>query len=912
MSHGMAEEEALCPARADEPPRKASTFSEHVSAAIGSRSYLWTVAAIAGILVISSMMATSSRRDASGAVPQLAVHGHRLSLADGDTDLAVPVSANSEAHRSGVGQQKNPWRTESLVRSGAARVRKGGSRHAGPSAENRQQDAAGAVTGETEYIRQVDGCRSTMCRWQGEYLGGKLDETIDPCMDFYSYACPSRWFHQDTLAAMPYRVYAAGQLMYRLENMFHEIHQAEASADVSGHNASFMSRAADFFLRCVSKKKSRGQGPELEELFLHYGLEDYPYKTSNESSSSSPSPTNLTRIVGMLDRELGLAAIFQPSLTTARRRKQANSVVLFIDAPESTPSMRLKDHVGQDDKDSLLLKIIAGFALLKPRSRKLRKEAAQVLAIDEKLSSVIQMRNELPTAGHSLASSVSEETLNNDHLVRGALMSVNSLAKDYSSQAWSWDEYVQIFMGDIVVKENATGDPRVLVQVDSPGQLEKLVSLLDNHETSALLNYVAFSLTVFLSPALPHGGIAQELITLSHGEHVPQVPEELQSCVHLLARTYRYGALSLARHAVSRDTSEGNSYKFEGGMRALVDGAREQIATLLHNHTAGTTTAELRPVLQRLDALRVVFLEEPDDSVEHLSRYYGASTAGITAGLSLAKARDSARSESSKNTTTSSVSSSSRAAPSLLEEYVIRQNATNALYWSHPDRAEENLETRWPPLRVRPRADYFEARNTLLISPSLVSFLSAMLIGLDPLVVPVLGSDVVRALLSVVVGSQQSSDAGTTGQQGSAVHSVSMSRHREEATHCLAEQYANLTGDRKASARSSDLFVDTAVVEPLFELYRTYLAKYSELRDGPNIVELPGKNSLELFFVNYVVAHCEHAPRLVDMAASTDSDRALSPAARLNVALMNSRAFASVFHCKEDDVMNPRNRCQVW
>ncbi|KAL3214033.1 hypothetical protein MRX96_035062 [Rhipicephalus microplus] len=78
-------------------------------------------------------------------------------------------------------------------------------------------------------------------------------------------------------------------------------------------------------------------------------------------------------------------------------------------------------------------------------------------------------------------------------------------------------------------------------------------------------------------------------------------------------------------------------------MRALVDGAREQIATLLRNHTAGTTTAELRTVLQRLDGLRVVFLEEPDDSVEHLSRYYGASTAGITAGLSLAKAWGSAR-----------------------------------------------------------------------------------------------------------------------------------------------------------------------------------------------------------------------------------------------------------------------------
>ncbi|KAL3226465.1 hypothetical protein MRX96_024931 [Rhipicephalus microplus] len=64
---------------------------------------------------------------------------------------------------------------------------------------------------------------------------------------------------------------------------------------------------------------------------------------------------------------------------------------------------------------------------------------------------------------------------------------------------------------------------------------------------------------------------------------------------------------------------------------------------------------------------------------------------------------------------------------------------------------------------------------------------------------------------------------------------------------------------------------------PFFELYRAYLAK------------LPGKNFLELFFVNYAVAHCEHAPRSVDLSAPTDPDWALSPAARLNVALMNSR-----------------------
>ncbi|XP_065296013.1 uncharacterized protein [Dermacentor albipictus] len=728
MLHAVAEEEAvLCPAPAGEPRSKPSTFSEHVSAAIGSRSYIWTFTAIAGILVVSSMMATSARRDdVGGAASQLAAHRHRVSGGDADARLAAPLSPGSGLQSDGGGQRTNSRHSGFLVRSGAERGRKGAARRSAASAEDRQLNAAGAETGEPEYIRQVDGCRSTVCRWQGEYLGGKLDETVDPCMDFYSYACPSRWFHQDTLAAMPYRFYAAGQLMYRLENMFHEFHQADASVDASSRNASFMARASDFFLRCVSKERSRGPWPDLEDLFRHYGLERYPFEASPEDTSSSLTLPNLTRVAGLLDRELGLAAIFRPSLTAARRRRQAQSVVLFLDPPESTPSLRLRGVLGKPDKDALLNKILAGFALLKAPSRRLAKEASQVLGVDQELSAIIRVGRVASSSGHSTSATSGAEPPR--HV---ALTNVSTLAMEYgNNKAWSWEEYARILLGDVVLGKNASKEPRVLVQVDSPEQLAQLSALLGKHEVTALLNYVAFSLAVFLSPALPHGGTAQELLPLSHGEHVPQVPEELQACVHLLARTYRFGALSLARQAVSRDINDGNSYKYEGDVRALVDGAREQVSALLRNRTAWMTAAELWTALQRLDALRVVFLGEPDDSAEHLSQYYAAALSGIGAGQSLARARGS--------------------------------------------------------------------------------------------------------------------------------------------------------------------------------------AMYPELRDGPNIPELPGKNSLELFFVNYAVAHCEHSPRSVDVAASADGERALSPAARLNVALMNSRAFAAVFHCKDDDLMNPRSRCEIW
>ncbi|XP_077495482.1 uncharacterized protein LOC144106513 [Amblyomma americanum] len=911
MSHAVSEE-ARGPA--EEAARKPATFSEHVSAAVGSRSYLWTVAAIAGILVVSSMMATSGSRGSSAPSQGSgsAQGSGRSAVAPGSSAALPSVEGQLRGDRKRQPMmQGNQAKALRRSRAGRSSAQKGAPRPAPSAAGDRQLDAD---SGEPEYIRQVEGCRSTVCRWQGEYLGGKLDETVDPCMDFYSYACPSRWFHQDTLAAMPYRVYAAGQLMYRLENMFHEFRQADTVNEGNNRNTSFLSRAANFFLRCVSKEQSRGPWSDLLDLFRHYGLESYPYSVTTNGSSPSSLP-HLTRVVGMLDRELSLAAFFRPSLTTARRRRQAKGIVLFLDPPESTHSLRLRGALGKEDKELLLQKITTGFALLKKPAPELTDEAHQVLAVDQELATIVEMENRASRRGHwpEVASSRKSSS---GGLV--SLMSVRKLAKHYNAAMWSWDTYAQLLLGDVAVEKNASKEPLVLVQVDRTEQLKKLSVLLRNHGEATLLNYVGFSLAAFVSPALPHGGPAQELLPLSHGEHVPQVPEELQACFHLLARTYRFGALSLARQAVSRDPTDGSSYKYEGEMRVLVDGARDQLSALLRNGTAWMTASELWTALQRLDTLRVVFLGEPEDTSERLSRYYASALNDVSGGSLNARLRDWTTVRQSRENTNHSgnvatFTSTTGAKPTLLQEYVLQQTETNNLYWGNLNRTEENLETRWPPMHVEPRVDYFEARNTLLISPSLVSFLSSLLVGLDPLVLPVLGSDVVGGLLSVVASSRRLPGVDNVSARLPEIGGIrTLAKRRENATRCFQAQYANLTGDRQRwTSVPEQLFFESAVVEPLFALYRSYLEKYPELRDGPNIPELPGKNALELFFVNYAVAHCEHVPRSEEFPASV-SARTQSPAARLNMALMNSPAFSSVFHCKDDDVMNARNKCEIW
>lgn len=893
---------------------KPSTISEHVSAVIGSRSYLWTLAALAGILVFSSMLGTAGSREQ---VLAARAPGRPASAAAASAPQVAPASLSSSDKRRAKEKHRlmKPHQRASLVRprdgsgsSSGSKSNKDGGQWSPPSAEDSQL----AETGEPEYIRRIDGCRSTVCRWQGEYLEGKLDETVDPCMDFYSYACPSRWFHQDTLAALPYRLYTAGQLMYRLESMFHEVRQTENDGEASGRNSTFLHRAAKFFLRCISNERSRGPWPDLEELFRYYGLENYPFRVSSETPSTGLP--NLTRVVGTLDRELGLEALFRVSLTTARRRKQdSKSTIVFLDPAESTPSLRLQSALGRDDDDVLLPKVVAGLGILgTPPGGEYKDEALQVLAVDKELSRVIRLANlmgqyQTDMLEASAAAPVSKD--DGSGVRRPAPISVQKLAEDYDSTGWSWESYAEALLGDVVLLENSSAEPRILVQVDRPEPLEELAELFGHHNPAALLNFVGFSLAVFLSPALPQGSSTRELLVLSHGEHVPQVPEELQACVHLLARTYRFGTLSLARHAVSHDSVEAKNYMYENEVRALVDGAREQLATLLRNGTSWMTATELWTALQRLDTLRVVFLAEPDGSMERVSRYYRPALDNRGGVARPAQLHETGLTNDSEQTAPFSANGGPQA--TLLREYVSQHWETNALYWNNLNRPEENLEARWPPLQLKPRTDYFEARNTLLISPSLVSILSGLLVGLDPLVVPMLGLDVLRGLLNVLLSSQRPAGKGGVSRRGLHTGGRAPIKQRENLLRCLGDQYANLTGLQEVQPHvSAELFADSAVVDPLFAIYRSYLDRYPDTRDGPNIPELPGKSALELFFINYAVAHCENTPPSLITGGTRKATA--SPAARVNVALMNSKAFANVFHCKEEDIMNARKKCHVW
>ncbi|CAN7995297.1 unnamed protein product, partial [Ixodes pacificus] len=367
--------------------------------------------------------------------------------------------------------------------------------------------------------------------------------------------------------------------------------------------------------------------------------------------------------------------------------------------------------------------------------------------------------------------------------------------------------------------------------VGSPGHLNSLSRLLASHSRAALLNYVGFSLVVFLSPALSHGSSASRLLPLSHSQHVLHVPEQLQACVHLLARTYRFGTRMLARQAILGDGAGHKNSRW--GTRAWAWASQPELAVRSLLRQAGRSSIS-----------SIFFAMHLESSLS----WHVAVTSNMT----------------------------------LLQEYVAQQIETRRLYWSASQGPETNLEARWPELSTEPRAEYLPSRNTLLLAPSLVSFLTGLAVRFDPLVIPILGSQVFRGLLNVLLKSQLFSASSRRERPTDRLLSK-----RQNLTRCLAEQYGAIVNERvNETLVPEDALIDTALVEPLLLLYKRYLGSYPKLKDQLNIPELPGKNAMELFFINFAVSRCERALRTTsDMKPEWPS---VSPAVRVNLAMMNS------------------------
>lgn len=106
---------------------------------------------------------------------------------------------------------------------------------------------------------------------------------------------------------------------------------------------------------------------------LYTLLQGFPFRADGEDGLPE-----LSRLVGTLDRDLGLSALFRASVTPVRPSVGGPIPVLFLDPVDSTHSMRYLSATGKEDPGGLLELVALGLSLVKKHEPQQKKQAIQV------------------------------------------------------------------------------------------------------------------------------------------------------------------------------------------------------------------------------------------------------------------------------------------------------------------------------------------------------------------------------------------------------------------------------------------------------------------------------------------------------------------------------------------------------
>ncbi|XP_023216713.1 endothelin-converting enzyme 1-like, partial [Centruroides sculpturatus] len=127
--------------------------------------------------------------------------------------------------------------------------------------------------------------------------------------------------------------------------------------------------------------------------------------------------------------------------------------------------------------------------------------------------------------------------------------------------------------------------------------------------------------------------------------------------------------------------------------------------------------------------------------------------------------------------------------------------------------------------------------------------------------------------------------------------------------YCLIHQYSqlplegNMTVDGNATIR--DNIADNNGLTVSFRAYRKYLKQHGE---EPYLPGLDFSNK-QMYFIGYAQMWCE----IVESLKKTFEFDAHSPGKyRLLIPLMNSPEFSEVFNCPLNSYMNPEHKCRMW
>lgn len=697
-------------------------------------------------------------------------------------------------------------------------------------------------------------CLSAICRWQGDYLWGRLNDSVHPCHNFHDHVCSSAWFRDGKVADQPYTHFSIAQLMTDVRDSL-----SQRGVALPAQAAwSFPAQAAQLLRLCDRAAQAStttivgGWDVSVRNVLTSVGLDAWPY------SEEPQPPWSPLGVLAALERDLGVSVL--ASVTLEKDLAQAE-YQLHLGVPATLLRrfiLHRRSSGSLADYEAHLGQVMASFATgrinatdnttvdtLPPRL------AADIVALEKRLEAL----QDLPPP-----------PLERRFVRAGQLRSVSK---------WSWTT----FLAGVLLKTRPVADNTTLV-CDHCGFFDKVALLVEETPLRTLANYAGLRVLALLSPLIPAEEPWIDFLVRLHGRGLNGVSDRLESCLSLLERVYRYGTAMLARMALGR--------QFPTVYRSQYD---RQLATLASSLTRAAShraarlsflkSEERRQAQSKLSSMGFQVLGTAP-SLYWPALYYGVSSPLLT-----------------------------DADPIVTVQALLRHTRRSYLASRTPNL---DLDAQYP-LNVfgSPSSFYFPLRNLLFLPQSLISFLSHVSNSIDAPMIPVVGRPILNAALKAIDGADGKSVDHTLGVRS--WWSVNSSARYDEILHCLLSQYARLywppgfSGvNWREHVDGQLLFRDVASVLPLFDSFKHDPASSNfKVRVSPGRVLEPA----QLFFVNFALSLCEYSGH--NTLVRLQSKLGILPAVvRINLAMINSPEFSRTFGCGVNNTLASQARCKIW
>ncbi|KAK8770563.1 hypothetical protein V5799_012972 [Amblyomma americanum] len=423
-------------------------------------------------------------------------------------------------------------------------------------------------------------CTTETCLWMERYLRGKLNTSVNPCVDFYSYVCSSKWFSKGLdIRDRPYMERTVGMLMLDVEKFF-RAYLKQNEENYHKYPGVFVHQAISLLSKCQSEEKPDKNFTALRSLLEEYNLGGWPYRRA-------PRGVNIVTISAFVDRDLGVFSFARVYLKKPFEDDRGYTV--HLDKPSSTLERHQLAFLSES-VENYTNRVDLALSLFETK-HDMSEQAEAIVALEQKLAAAMP---------------VPKFTEFQDRIKR-----VGHLDR---RGKWDWKEYLNIIFQDIEVFDNEK--PVAIMHHD---YLLKMASIVNEAETVTLLNYIGYRLVVQVSPLLAKP--ASQLLRMSHDNYQEFVPERLQACMHLLERVYRQGMRFFTRMTFSKDNSTLMLKHYDYSMSNVEVKIKSSMADRLLSTSSWLDRAAIGIGVDKLENMRLVFLGS-SDNINTVANYY--------------------------------------------------------------------------------------------------------------------------------------------------------------------------------------------------------------------------------------------------------------------------------------------------